>query len=124
MIKNPVYSVWILATMISMRAQIGWSTHGHTAADVNIYASSHRLARKLRGNHENIEVGQFLRWWLDVEDGVADVTGELQDKLGKQWLENVEVTATQKVNAEAALGYTEVLKQLESAYNGKPYVEL
>ena len=124
LIKNPVYSVWILATMISMRAQIGWSTHGHTAADVNIYASSHRLGRKLRGNHENIEVGQFLRWWLDVEDGVEDITGELQDKLGKQWLENVGVTTTKEINAEAAIGYTEVLKQLESAYNGKPYVEL
>jgi len=125
LVKHPIYSVWILATMISMRAQIGWSTHGHSAADVNIYASSQHLARRLRGNHENIEVGQFLRWWLDVEDGVKDVTAELQDKLGKQWLSDVEETeAPKKVGGQAAKAYDEISKQLQRAYDGRPYVEL
>ncbi|GAB7337312.1 hypothetical protein MBLNU457_g2671t1 [Dothideomycetes sp. NU457] len=125
LVKHPIYSVWILATMISMRAQIGWSTHGHSAADVNIYASSHHLARRLRGNHENIEVGQFLRWWLDVEAGVEDVTSELQDKLGKQWLSDVEQTeAPKKVDGKAAKAYDEIVEQLERAYDGRPYVEL
>lgn len=125
LVQHPIYSVWILATMISMRAQIGWSTHGHSAADVNIYASSQHLARRLRGNHENIEVGQFLRWWLDLEAGVKDVTAELQDKLGKQWLnDDKETEASKTVIDKAAKEYDEILKQLEHAYDGRPYVEL
>lgn len=65
--------------MISRRAQIGWSTHGHTAADVNIYTSDRVLAERLQGNHENTEVGGFLRWWLDVEGEVREVTKELKE---------------------------------------------
>ncbi|OQE19915.1 hypothetical protein PENSTE_c014G02054 [Penicillium steckii] len=58
---------YIFADMISRRAQIGWSTHGHSAADVNIYASSPENASKLTGNHENIEVGNFLADYLDLD---------------------------------------------------------
>ncbi len=69
-------SSYILSDMISRRAQIGWSTHGHSAVDVNIYGSAG--ADALRGNHENIEVGQFLREYLDVD--VDAVTRELIEK--------------------------------------------
>lgn len=97
--KYPAASVFVFADMISRRAQIGWSTHGHSAVDVNIYASDAKLARKLRGNHENVEVGQFLRWWLDVDDEVDAVTRELREKLeikaagvgGEDWLGPVPV---------------------------------
>ena len=37
------------------------------AADVNIYASSPENASKLTGNHENIEVGNFLADYLDLD---------------------------------------------------------
>ncbi|KAJ9662781.1 vacuolar alkaline phosphatase [Neophaeococcomyces mojaviensis] len=69
---------YIFAEMISQRAQIGWSTHGHTAVDVNIYASDPHHARPLIGNHENIEVGKFLADFLDVD--VSEVTKELVEK--------------------------------------------
>ena len=57
--------------MISFRAQIGWTTHGHSAVDVNIYAHTnspsllHKLKSRnaydgLTGNHENIEIGAFM----------------------------------------------------------------
>lgn len=62
--------------MISRRAQIGWSTHGHSAVDVNIYGSAG--SEKLRGNHENTEVGKFLRDYLDLN--VDDITKELEEK--------------------------------------------
>lgn len=78
---NPIYAVWFFSDMISRRAQIGWSSHGHTAADVNIYASDKHAAKKLQGNHENIEVGAFLRWYLDLEKEVEDVTKEVRHKL-------------------------------------------
>lgn len=67
--------------MISRRSQTGWSTHGHSAADVNIYSSDPKLAAALVGNHENTEVGAFLRNYLDVD--VDSVTKELKEK-GKE----------------------------------------
>ena len=66
----------VFADMISRRAQIGWSTHGHSAVDVNIYGS--KGAESLRGNHENTEIGNFLHSYLDVD--VDAITKELQDK--------------------------------------------
>jgi alkaline phosphatase len=90
LIDHPVLSPWTLADIISKRSQTGWSTHGHSAVDVNIYASDRHAAKKLQGNHENTEVGQFLRWYLDVEKEVDEVTKELKEKLdvssGDSWL--------------------------------------
>lgn len=76
LLDNPQLGSPIFADMISRRAQIGWSTHGHTAVDVNIYGS--RGSHALRGNHENIEVGKFLRDYLNVD--VQAITDELLDK--------------------------------------------
>lgn len=69
---------WIFADLISQRARVGWSSHGHTAVDVNIYASDPKHARALVGNHENTEVGKFLADFLEVD--VEAVTGELVKK--------------------------------------------
>ncbi|CAF9903405.1 MAG: hypothetical protein GOMPHAMPRED_000232 [Gomphillus americanus] len=67
-----------LADMISRRAQIGWSTHGHSAVDVNIYGSSAKHAGALAGNHENTDVGKFLHEYLDLS--LDDVTEDLKMK--------------------------------------------
>lgn len=68
-----------LADMISFRAQLGvkltlnqvfncqskifffyqWSTHGHSGVDVNLYAYGIG-SEYLIGNHENIEIGEFI----------------------------------------------------------------
>ncbi|KAI5367190.1 putative alkaline phosphatase, alkaline-phosphatase-like, core domain superfamily [Septoria linicola] len=69
---------YIFADMVSRRAQTGWSTHGHSGADVNIYTSDPIAAKKLRGNHENTEVGEFLRDYLGAGDEVEKVTALLQ----------------------------------------------
>ncbi len=69
---------YLFSDMISRRAQIGWSTHGHSAVDVNIYASHPSHAPGLIGNHENIEVGQFIAEYLDLDLDV--VTKELKSK--------------------------------------------
>ena len=73
---------YLFSNMISRRAQVGWSTHGHSAVDVNIYASSSKYARGLKGNHENIEIGKFMADYLDVE--LEPVTKELREKGVKQ----------------------------------------
>jgi alkaline phosphatase len=75
---DPAMSLYQYADMISRRSQTGWSTHGHSAADVNIYSSDPVAARALVGNHENTEVGDFLREYLGVD--VEAVTKELQEK--------------------------------------------
>jgi alkaline phosphatase len=76
-VDHPTDADYIFADMISRRAQIGWSTHGHSAVDVNIYGSAGSEA--LIGNHENTEIGKFLREYLDVD--VDAITRELRDKL-------------------------------------------
>ena len=69
---------YLFSIMISRRAQVGWSTHGHSAVDVNIYASDPKHAPTLVGNHENIEVGKFIAEYLDLD--LAPVTKELREK--------------------------------------------
>lgn len=68
----------LFTQVISQRARIGWSTHGHTAVDVNVYSSGGPGTDAIRGNVENIEVGQFLSRYLDVD--VEAITEELQAK--------------------------------------------
>ena len=79
LIDYPLLAAYIFANIISYRAQIGWSTHGHSAVDVNIYGS--KGTEVLHGNHENIEVGKFLRDYLDVD--VKPITKKLR-KAAKQ----------------------------------------
>lgn len=78
LVESPATSLYLYADMMSRRSQTGWSTHGHSAADVNIYSSDPKIAWSLVGNHENTEVGDFLRNYLDLD--VDAITKELRDK--------------------------------------------
>ena len=89
LLSNPDSAAYTFADMISRRAQLGWSTHGHSGADVNIFASNPSWAEDLTGNHENTEVGEFLRRYLGVEDEVKKVTQELQKKMNVDMLGTV-----------------------------------
>ncbi len=90
LIAEPRIAAYTFADMVSRRAQTGWSTHGHSGADVNIYTSNHELAAPLRGNHENTEVGEFLRNFLRLQDEVQEVTRLLREHMraadGDAWL--------------------------------------
>jgi alkaline phosphatase len=57
---------YYLANMTSIRAQIGWTTHGHTAVDVNLYAYGKDI-EYLRGNHENIDIGDYIVDYLNLD---------------------------------------------------------
>ena len=48
-----------LADMISRRCLIGWSSHGHSGVDVNLYAHG-KDSHLLRGSRENTEIGDFI----------------------------------------------------------------
>ncbi|MCJ1299168.1 hypothetical protein MMC08_001960 [Hypocenomyce scalaris] len=76
--SDPWPASYIFADIISRRAQVGWSTHGHSAVDVNIYASHPKDASPLLGNHENTEVGNFIRDYLDLD--LEPITKELKER--------------------------------------------
>ena len=77
--SNPIAATNIFAKMVSMRARIGWSTHGHSAVDVNVYSSGGPGTEKIRGNVENIQVGGFLNEYLNVD--LEPITKELREKM-------------------------------------------
>ena len=92
LLEKPRLAAYSFADMVSRRAQTGWSTHGHSGADVNIYTSDAEAAKDLVGNHENTDVGAFLRAYLSLEDEVAAVTKELREHMevaGQEWLGSV-----------------------------------
>lgn len=47
-----------------------WSTHGHTAVDVNLYAYGEGT-EILRGSHENTEIGDFISRYLHLDLSVV-----------------------------------------------------
>jgi len=78
LVQHPELAPYTFADIISRRSQTGWATHGHSAADVNIYTSDSLIAKDLKGNRENTEVGEFLARYLDVDVGA--ITKELREK--------------------------------------------
>ncbi|KAI9228541.1 MAG: alkaline phosphatase [Piptocephalis tieghemiana] len=60
--------------MVSRRANLGWTTHGHTGVDVNLYAYGME-AEALRGNHDNTELGLFVSRFLGLD--LAAITAKL-----------------------------------------------
>jgi alkaline phosphatase len=79
-LEFPASAIYHLTDIISLRAHVGWSTHGHTAVDVNIYSSDPKgLNNGSRRNVENTDVGVFLRTYLDVD--VEEITEELKEKM-------------------------------------------
>ncbi|KAI8640395.1 alkaline-phosphatase-like protein [Parasitella parasitica] len=57
---------WLFSDMVSRRALLGWSTHGHTAVDVNLYAKGDGT-EVLRGSHENTDIGDFMVDFLGLK---------------------------------------------------------
>ncbi|KAJ2878678.1 vacuolar alkaline phosphatase [Coemansia asiatica] len=52
--------------VVSNRAHLGWTTGGHTGADVGLYAYG-KESSQLRGSLDNTQVGEFLVDYLDVD---------------------------------------------------------
>lgn len=89
-VSSPSSLLYFLNDMISVRSQTGWTTHGHSAVDVNIYAysNSDKLNKALYlrepytgllGNHENIEIGLFMEAISGVDlDKVTELLKDTQ----------------------------------------------
>ncbi|CAO3572397.1 unnamed protein product [Mortierella alpina] len=75
-----------LGHAISRRANLGWTTMGHTGVDVNLYAESspdggERILEGLMGNHENTDIGDFMVSYLDLD--LSSITERLVSSADK-----------------------------------------
>jgi alkaline phosphatase len=61
---------WMVGEVVSRRARVGWTTGGHTAADVGVYAWGPGRER-LAGVRENAAVGRVLADLLGLDLGAA-----------------------------------------------------
>ncbi|GAA5821288.1 hypothetical protein JCM10212_006272, partial [Sporobolomyces blumeae] len=86
----------VLADAISRRAQVGWSTAGHSGVDVNLYAYGHN-ATGLAGCVENTEVGEFVAHTMGLNLDV--VTIELNKNL--KWFDRDAGNATTRTTEYA-----------------------
>lgn len=67
-----------IADVASRRAQVGWSTHGHTGVDINVYAHGYGAEdKRLRGNIENTDIGSYIAQLLGLDlQWVSDQLGK------------------------------------------------
>lgn len=83
-IKDPSLTLidldYQLGTMVSNRAQLGWSTHGHSGVDVNMYAMGEGIDR-LRGNIENTDIGHFFALHLGLNHALYNLTSTLVSEI-------------------------------------------
>lgn len=63
--------------MSSRRAQVGWSTSGHSGIDVNLYLHPSDLHPSFRGSRENTDVGLFIRDHLGLD--LESITTKLNE---------------------------------------------
>lgn len=101
--QRPESALILMCQMISLRAHVAWSTHGHTAVDVNIYSSGGPGTEKIRGNIENIEIGKFLREYLDVN--VEEITEELKEKMEMPDMKQIEAQGVEVKYREGVYAY-------------------
>jgi alkaline phosphatase len=74
--SRTLVSLKFYSTIPYNRLEVNTNLQFNRAVDVNIYGSAGTDA--LRGNHENIEIGQFLQEYLNVD--VKAITDELAEK--------------------------------------------
>ena len=58
-----------LNEIVDRRAVVGWTTHGHTAVDINVYAYGPGALR-FAAHHDNTYIGRSLAELLDVRIGL------------------------------------------------------
>lgn len=68
-----------IGTLVSRRARVGWTSRGHTAVDVGLYAYGPGTDR-LRGTHQNIDVAHIIATLLGLD--LAGLTSKLQQAAG------------------------------------------
>lgn len=70
--RNDMDIMNYLGEMVNRRALLSWSSHGHTAVDVNLYAYAGRhqksLLQPISRNVENTEIGSFMAKLMGLDE--------------------------------------------------------
>ncbi len=74
--RNPAVTMDILGKFVSNRSLIGWTTHGHTGVDVNLYAYGYQHLQ-LTGNRENTDIGHFIARVMQLD--LVSITRKLRN---------------------------------------------
>jgi alkaline phosphatase len=61
---NPYVLAYSVSSITSKHARIGWTTHGHTGLDVNVYSND---AERISGNMLNTNIGEVIAEFLDLD---------------------------------------------------------
>ncbi|KAJ1724584.1 vacuolar alkaline phosphatase [Coemansia erecta] len=73
----------MVGEVVSARARLGWTTGGHTGADVGLYAFGSGSDR-LHGCVDNTQVGRFLAEYLGVDGSMDELTRALAHVVTEQ----------------------------------------
>ncbi|RKP27134.1 alkaline-phosphatase-like protein [Syncephalis pseudoplumigaleata] len=65
-----------LTEMINRRAMLGWTSRDHTGVDVNLYAYGKAAVERMRGSHENTDIGRFIADYLGLD--LKSITDKLR----------------------------------------------
>jgi alkaline phosphatase len=94
-----------LAKMVSHRAKIAWTTHGHSGVDVNLYAYG-KHAKLFQGSKENTEVGRLVEKIMNID----------LDELTKRLFSNYELPKT-NVTTDATVMSKPNFEEIHYHYN-------
>lgn len=113
-----------LKKMISIRARIGWSTHGHSSVDVNIYGYCNKeqgmiqLIKELGGNRENTDIGKFLEKITDSDlnqvTKILKERGQIHNYKEEEFLED----DNKELNEEEIKEIEEEIEEVEIENDG------
>ncbi|KAG0059193.1 hypothetical protein BGZ89_000589 [Linnemannia elongata] len=90
-----------LGHAISRRANLGWTTQGHTGVDVNLYAMGDGYA-SLLGNNENTKIGETMADYLKVD--LSYITRKLQ-KSAQKWFQPKEPQVFSRLSKHQKSGH-------------------
>jgi len=82
---------YVISDIIGRRAVIGWTTRGHTAVDVNLYAFGPG-SEHFRGNMDNTRVGEILAMLMDAD--LDALTSDLREAMEENESEDSAPAAT------------------------------
>lgn len=89
-LEFPAYVRWGFAQILSDRAEVGWSTHGHSGVDVNLYSWGNTPAT-FRGNLDNTQVGTAVQGYMNItQEQISALTARLDASMTIEKPEDIE----------------------------------
>ncbi|KAI8920746.1 alkaline-phosphatase-like protein [Powellomyces hirtus] len=64
------FTEWALGELLNSRAELGWTTHGHSGVDV-LLGTYGRTGASIRGSYENTEISTIIQQRLNLDLGTV-----------------------------------------------------